>query len=430
MMIFDKSSAIIFLVIGMSVVNYYCIRMNKLWKNIGKLAPKSDYVVYTDVATLPTLYMGMNLLTHEIPSFMYLSRKNTINEEVLKNIAPHVTMMTNEEEIKNKIAEINTQESNATFTYYVNDLRVSKAWIFFYSQGISPDRVKVVMIVDGTKSYVDFKNVYGTGSIFKRLMDRTIKEYKILETLQKPYKVLTENYFFDDSKGVWAGFWLIPTIMKNTEFWLQWPELLNFRSNKLFSKFIRLFFRSDKSFFRFNIDKYLKVDAIVYYDSLTKSEQDNFIKLMNLDKRYQELGDKTISEVLDYSSKPNIIITGTKYYDSIEKIRSECLDVFINKVKQKYGDGYNYFYKGHPAEEYLPSDELITILPSKIPMEGIIWVYGSKIQILGGYESSLYINIPKYINKFFFMIDDRLLAPLDELYDKGLLGEVSFFRII
>lgn len=42
------------------------------------LVPTSDYVIYSDCATLPTLYMGINMMTHNKTNlYVYGTSKNT-----------------------------------------------------------------------------------------------------------------------------------------------------------------------------------------------------------------------------------------------------------------------------------------------------------------------------------------------------------------
>ena len=379
--------------------------------SLDSLVPTSDYVIYSDCATLPTLYIAINMLTHNKPSFMYMGRPNTIDTTKIPN---HVTMMANDDAMRVKIAEINNADPNATFTFYMNDLRIAKVFSHFYSQDIPTSRVKVVMLSDGTQTYNSFADNFSSQNAikdWKKAEDR----YKA-ELAKNPKPNLNADYFW---KGDNVGTFLTaPILEQNTSFWMQWPELLVSDSEDL------------KKHLQENGKRYNKVDPLKYYQSLSELNQQKFLTLVGLDKKWTDgeghgtLKDQTIGEALDASPKPNIIITGTNPYGA-------KTDDYIKRVKAHYGDKYDYFFKGHPEDTTHPADKSIVVLPFRLPMESIIWAYGDKISILGGYESSLYMNAPKEINKFFFNEEangSTLFPPLNIMYKQGLLGKVEFFN--
>ncbi|MGL5956675.1 MAG: hypothetical protein ACRC0X_08820, partial [Brevinema sp.] len=202
---------------------------------------------------------------------------------------------------------------------------------------------------------------------------------------------------------------------KNTVIWMQWPELLVSDSGDL------------KNYLNQNGSRYYKVDPLEYYQSLTEDQKQGVIRLFGLNKKWAmgegsgTLNNQTIEEALKSSPKPNIMLTATNPY-------GDKTDGLIAKAKDKYGDGYDYFFKGHPGDHTKPSDKSITVFPFPLPIEPVLWLYGKDISVMGGYESSLYMNAPKDIKKFFYLksATDITVAPLDVMYQQGLLGEVEF----
>lgn len=339
---------------------------------------------------------------------MYMGRPKTLDVTKMPN---NVTMVANDREMRVKIAELNKNNPQATFTFYMNDLRIAKAFSYFYSQGIHEDRVKVVMLSDGTGTYVNFNQAYGESSSSYGFWLGNMERY----TRELKYKLnLDANYF---GKGV---FLVAPDVSENTEFWMQLPELLVSASSDL------------KNYLQENKKRYYKVDPLAYFKSLPTSKQQEFISLVGLDKKWAlgegggTLQNQTIGEVLDVSSKPNIIITGTSPYSNSER----DMDALIAEAKSFYGSGYDYFFKGHPGDMTKPTDSSIVVLPFQLPMETIAWVYGDKINVIGGIESTLYMSVPKETKKFFFnekSDGSTLASPLDLMYKQGLLGDVKFF---
>ena len=382
--------------------------------SLDSLVPTSDYVIYSDCATLPTLYIAINMLTHNKPSFMYMGRPNTID---ITKIPDHVTMIANDDDMRLKIAELNVANPNATFTFYMNDLRIAKVFSHFYSQGIPASRVKVVMLSDGTGTYNSFAEQFSSQNAMKNWEEAEDK-YKA-ELAKTPAPYLYPDHFYGGDGGP-NTFLTAPAIEQNTSFWMQWPELLVSDSADL------------KKHLQENGKRYNKVDPLKYYQSLSSENQQKFFTLVGLDKKWADgegdgtLKNQTIGEALDASPNPNIIIIGTNPFGG----GGNKTDAYIARVKAKYGDEYDYFFKGHPETTTHPADKSIVVLPFRLPMEAIIWAYGNKISVLGGYQSSLYMNAPKEIDKFFFAISggSSLLAPLNIMYKQGLLGKVEFFN--
>ncbi len=379
--------------------------------DFNELIPTSDYVIYSDCVTLPTLYITLHMQTHNKPSFLYMGRENTIDTTKLP---PHVTLIAqggsfdgeysepNMKKMKDKIAELNRANPNATFTLYGNDLRSAASFIYFYSQGISRERVTVAQLSDGTATYTEWAENFSKSSSMS-LWAKGEKKY--WDTFKKTLTEKDRQHFRYDGE-----FLTHASTAENTSMWMQWPELLVSDSTDL------------KNYLDNKGGRYLKIDPLKYFQSLSQEKQSKVIELFGLDKKWTKgeltttLDNQTIGEAFDESPKPNIIIVGT----------STINQQFITDTIKYYGDGYDYFFKGHPNyPSAKPTDSRVTILPNQIPMEAIIWSYGDKMAALGGYESSLFMNAPKSIKKFFYATKITV-SPLDIMYRQGLLGEVKF----
>ncbi len=381
------------------------------------LVPTSDYVIYSDCATLPTLYIGIHMHTHSIESYMYMGRA-TLDTDKLPD---HVTLVesgntdidASVEKMREKIAELHAENPDATYTLYANDLRAAKAFKYFYSQGISEDKVTVVLLSDGTMTYYQWAAKFSPSSTGMSTFSSGQNTYK--NALKSPSN-LGRDTFYDDN----GTFLTVASVAENTYMWMQWPELLVSDSEDLINHLDE------------NGSRYYKVDPLKYFQSLPAKDEASVISLFGLDNVWEStisegkggdsgtLDGQTIQEVLDASPKPNIIITGTSGIDQR----------YITKTKELYGDDYDYFYKGHPGHRsYYPTDESITILPWGTPMEAVLWAFGDDIAVLGGYQSSLYMNAPKDMKKFFYA-SSLTTSPLDLMYPLGLLGsEVEFITL-
>ncbi|MGL5956647.1 MAG: hypothetical protein ACRC0X_08665, partial [Brevinema sp.] len=205
------------------------------------LVPKSDYVIYSDCATIPTLYSALHMVTHTKESYIFMGRAGTLDT---KEFPTHVNSVANVEAMREKIAELNRNNPKATFTLYMNDLRVAKIFKYFYSQGITEDRVTAVMLSDGTGTYAQWKNEFGkhSGWIFWQNAQDTYKK-----ALRDSKNLDINSLWQGDNKGV---FLTAPAIAKNTVIWMQWPELLVSDSGDL------------KNYLNQNGSRYYKVDPL------------------------------------------------------------------------------------------------------------------------------------------------------------------------
>ena len=132
-----------------------------------------DYYFYISVGTMPTLYSGLHLLSHDKPSYVSYERASTFDAAEFPDrafvypVADPTGHASNEElramseAMKRRILEINAEDPTAVFGLWVDDLRCRLGYDWFVAQGIDSARVKVSMLSDGTGTYNNFYNYFG-----------------------------------------------------------------------------------------------------------------------------------------------------------------------------------------------------------------------------------------------------------------------------
>lgn len=203
---------------------------------------------------------------------------------------------------------------------------------------------------------------------------------------------------------------LINSLRENVDYYLQFPELIEFKDKKV-----------EKKLKKANMHK---IDAKQQYNDLTDEQKNMFFKIVNLDKNTFD------KEYFTSDNEKYLIITGTTPING--RYLKGIYQRMLKKVVEEYKNEYTIFYKPHPRaipegkdEEYLK--ELgIKILPGKMPMEAILFVYDN-IK-LGGFASSLYMSANKGDTLFFFANNkEELVEPINILYDK-LFNEAKFIN--
>ena len=132
-----------------------------------------DYYFYAAFGTMPALYSGLHLLSHDKPSYFFYERPQTYDPELFPDYAtvftaanPNAEATTEEiyamsEQMKRRILEINAEDPTAVFGLYVTDLACRAGYDWFVEQGIDSARVKVTMLSDGTGTYNNFYKFFG-----------------------------------------------------------------------------------------------------------------------------------------------------------------------------------------------------------------------------------------------------------------------------
>lgn len=135
---------------------------------ISAWVPNSDYVFYFTRATLPALYIALNMFSHTKESFLYLERQAAYDNTYLPAHVQMLALGSSYEEaiqiFKNKVAQIQASHPDATYTFFVDDIRAELVVSLFFENGVSEDNVFLRLLSDGTQTYVTFKKSYGAAN--------------------------------------------------------------------------------------------------------------------------------------------------------------------------------------------------------------------------------------------------------------------------
>lgn len=198
----------------------------------------------------------------------------------------------------------------------------------------------------------------------------------------------------------------------NVEMWCGYPETLV----------------SDNAKVQAEIDKahMPKMSPEKMYNALSDDKKQKFLKICNLIK--EDFDAEYFNKEGEY-----LIITGTNPFSG-NFTDAEYADL-LKRIIADYSD-YNILYKPHPSA-LAPGDDMpltkqvldengIKIMPGRLPMEVITWVY-SDVK-LGGFDSSLFMAVPQGNTEFFIAESPSALSNLTkQLYESGAFGTPKFY---
>ena len=365
------------------------------WIAEGADFDSPDHYFYVTFGTMPTLYAGLHMLSHDKPSYVFYERTATFDAGKLPS---HVTvcpyMGANDQQpqmrewMKNKIREIDRENPQAIFGLYVDDLRCRLGYDWFVAQGIDSSRVKVTMLSDGTGTYNNFYNYFnvpGTG-----------------EQNWKTYASQVEALDWSYPRGY------ATRSIGEFESW-EWPYYLSTRPG------YRLLLQ-DASLFETQ-DPYVQEQMPAMYlwsrtpyemlADLTEEERKKFFEMASFDRDAFDAG-------FDASSKKNLVIIGTNGDGDNQR-------AYVQRLYDEYKDRYDLFFKPHPSDvtsaDYETAFPGLTLLPGQMPFEIFVWSLIDKIDMIGGYPSTVYLTVPVEKVTFLFASGpDALIRPLNLIF--------------
>lgn len=404
-------------IIAVAVV--LCIVFNKI-SNQNK---RKEYNLYAVNGTLPTLIVGLDLVnSNDAPGFLWYAREGTFDKKIISKYMPNTKLsksIGNYEsvftelpiEMREYVKDILKSNPNAHFNLIVDDYRNWLEFPVFLELGLDDNQYSVRYYSDGTLSYVAEYDILKKESydLFEREKEKyfqTISNTRDgLNKCQEKCDYLI-NEEIGDTKGLMdyeydSNYILLATLRENVKYYLQYPELIKFQDHKINTQMEKA-----------NIKKIVIRNK---FDDLSIEEKNMFFEMIGLDKK------KFDKEYFNSDNNKYLIITGTKpFYGQYKP--SEFYKM-IDKIVLNYGNDYKILFKPHPSA--LPTDDTIElfdsknieILPGKMPMEAITFVYdGLK---LGGFPSSLYMSASAEDTLFFFADSkENLVSPLNQLYDQ------------
>ncbi|MEG1864189.1 MAG: sialyltransferase [Alistipes sp.] len=375
-------------------------RLSQSAQNVG--FNDVDYCFYATFGTLPTLYAGLHLLTHDKPSYVYYSRARTFSPSLFP---AHATVLTAEDqapsatpedidkmyaEMTRHIREINRVDPTAVFGLYVDDLRSRLGYDWFVAQGIDSARVKVSLLSDGTGTYNNFYNYFGDAASAKQNWDTYAAEVNALDW--------NHNGQFPVTRAVTIDSFTWPFYMAtqpNYRLVLQHAALLQ-ASSVIDAERAAMHLRDTQPY--------------EILTSLSASAKKQFYQMASFD--YDKF-----AALFDASPKENLIIIGTNPRDADQAQQQRD---YVGRILEQHPNE-DLFFKPHPADissaDYEQSFPGLTLLPGQMPFEIFVWSLLDRIDQIGGYPSTVFLTVP--IDKVGFIFApnaESLIRPLNLLF--------------
>lgn len=359
-----------------------------------------EYVIAPLFATLPVTLFSLQFKeitnNYTIPTFVWFTRGGVWNyDKMPENVyliptgsyevmSGHNGTMNMYTKTSKWVGELYQINNNSKFHLYVND-QEPYGWLqATISNHIPTTNYDVTILSDGIGSSVFFEEVY------KKDKDAAMAEYNTRTALYKEYKEQLWNQNSIETISKDKG---IIKIDDARHYILQMIE-----DNEINVKLTltRAFFKSNNTDFCDEIKSKVatltengKIKVVNLYNLLKALDDNDKQIVKSLYKFSEDMFEKAITE-----NKKAMIILGTDtQYEA-------NFDEYVASIKAYYGDGYVYYYKGHPftptamdskKAQHLKDIGLIDI-DSTISAE-LIFFFNPE-SICTGYQSTTYNALP------------------------------------
>lgn len=381
----------------------YPFQLSQSARDTGFDAP--DYYFYAAFGTMPALYSGLHLLSHDKPSYFFYERPQTFDPELFPDYAkvftaanPNAGATTEEiyemgRQMKRRILEINAEDPTAVFGLYVTDLACRAGYDWFVGQGIDSARVKVTMLSDGTGTYNNFHTFFGDPATAEQNWNDYAAQVEALDWNhggRYPETRAPEDLVSDE----WIAYL---STRPNYRLMLQNSSLMESSGPFMTQKLTEM-----------------KMESVQPYELLTALPEDakqEFYRMANFSYDH-------FKDLFDASPKGNLIVLGTSHTTDESRQQQAA---YVQRIMDQYGSEYDVFFKPHPAdnsssdyEERFPG---LTLLPGQMPFEIFVWSLLDEIDLIGGYPSTTFISVPLDKVGFLFAADAASLPrPLNLLF--------------
>lgn len=275
----------------------------------------------------------------------------------------------------------------------MDDLRCGIGYDWFVAQGIDSTRVKVSMLSDGTGTYNNFYNYFGDPA-----------------TAEQNW----ENYAAQVEALDWQHGGRFPeTRMPDGFDFYEWPYYLATRPN------YRLVLQDDDlleatSPFMTERLQQMRTESKQPYEllaSLPAEARQRFFRMAGFDY-------DAFAALFDASPKKNLVIIGTSHTSEESEAQQAA---YVERIIGDYGTAYDIFFKPHPADSsssnYEERFEGLTLLPGQMPFEIFVWSLLDKVDLIGGYSSTVFLTVPVEKTGFIFAANaESLPRPLNVLF--------------
>lgn len=368
--------------------------------NINDIKKENEYDIYIATSTLQILYASLIYSQSTNESYMWVGRSDTVNSDylnsidnlTLSSISPSLESLDGlvQDEVKKYIQNIIEKDNNAYFNIYIDELRFYLEQDVIASLGLDRNRYSINYLTDGTLSY-QIDNPYLDINSY----DSYMYDLEFWDNNLNKYRSSVKARNLSD-----LAFLYVAISKDNASYYLQYPNYFYAEDEKMSEIFSNV--------------RYYNSSPSDMYKDLSESEKEKFLNVIGFDK--EEFDNNHFSD----NSKPYLIITGEVPMDY--GYGEETFKNMIKYVVAEYCEEYNILFKPHPRA--LPDDEYtaffeemnIGILPGKMPMEAITFVYSNLY--LGGFTSSLYLSMNSDNILFFFMNNkSEVFEPIRSMLD-------------
>lgn len=359
--------------------------------NQDVVVTNEEYNIAPLSGSMPVMLFSLSIdeITNngKVPTFVWLTRSGSYNwnklpenvfmmpnvnqKEILKHDNYNMMMQKTLEYIK----ELTFIDSSSKINLYLNDYNVYMYLNFFVANNIDEDRYSVTLLSDGTASYNDFNKAFS----------KEVNPFIKLEEMKTNWKLLKEKVYQTMKYENTSEYIIDTTLLRqytycivdsedNVEWWL---TRLNGTLN------------ATQDF----------IDSVVNNSKVLEKSISGIL----LEIQKDEAKTKQLKELYNFSedmfseakfqNKPVMLILGSKVNIEVDFIN------YANATMEYYGDGYVYYYKGHPGtptglypskEEQLKNLGIIDV-ESSIAAELILFFYPDIYMC--GYPSSTYLSV-------------------------------------
>lgn len=352
----------------------YSIGISASEYNLAPLSASFPVVLYSlsywDISTSDT--------GNAIPSIVMLDRPSAYNWDSLPSGMHAMPFLTAEQNrttsswsaFADYVAALYQINPNAKFHLYVNDITCSLVHRMIYANKIPEGNYSITLLSDGTATYVftnDAFNVSDPASKNQTLID----QWNSAKTAE--YKTGTVSAGYSGYHDHWDSMYALLSIEPGTEWWMTRTNLFTSGDNNAFASTIA----TDPGVKKKNV-------ATMLNGVSAKGEQ----TVQELKALYN-FNDGYFTDA-EAQGKKAMMLLGTYVY--LEKDFEE----YASLTETMFGDGYKYYYKGHPntptalwPEKQQQLDLLdIEDIDSSVAAELILFFNPSLN--LSGYSSSTY----------------------------------------
>ena len=392
---------------------------------------RNIYNCYWMCATLPVLYCALDIVSNNYKSMLTFTRADTLNIDELDDdrfmYKINGASNANLREAWRMTARIAYEDEYSYFRLFMTDVYSQSEIMSMMRYKIPSSRYEVKLVSDGGYTYGSAFAPYRAANTYSAwLANKKIYDAVIDKALRNEFKIIDSDsgdacieyngkqYGTDIADHSLSQMGIMAAQRDNVELWCNYPETLV----------------SADPLVQAEVEKahMPKMSPAQMYSKLTDAQKEKFLKLCNFDK--DEFDKQYFSEEGKY-----LIITGTNGFTG-SLSDAQFADV-LTRIIADYSD-YNILYKPHPkALEPTASmpktatvlaNNNIKLLPGRLPMEVISWVYGDVA--LGGFDSSLYMAVPQGNTKFFICSGQDALTEISkQLYSDGAFGSPDFYWV-